>query len=167
MKKPVSKVAKTADQRSLGDPGSDDFRLDRYPFYLLNRTVSRYNIVIGLRLRAIGLDIPTWRVLMVLGEHAPRSIGQIAEASVINLSTMMRIIGRMVEAGLVTNAAAPDDARVTEVFLTGQGQTKLTEARAATAPVYAALITGFSAADFDRMIVLMNRLHDNLEATGV
>lgn len=160
----MQREGKPVDQRPLGDPGSSAFRVDRYPFYLLNRTVSRYNIVIGARLRRIGLDIPTWRVLMVLGEHAPRSIGQIAEASVINLSTMMRIIARVAQAGLVTSAPSAEDGRVTEVFLTERGLDKLNEARAATAPIYARVISGFSAADFDRMIRLLNRLHDNLES---
>lgn len=150
------------DNRRLGDPGSAAFQLDRYPFYLLNRAVSRYNVVIEARLRTIDLDIPNWRVLMVLGEHAPRSIGQIAEASVINLSTMMRIIGRMKRAGLVTSAASATDARVTEVFLTALGTAKLDEARAITAPIYQAVIEGFSARDFDQMISHLGRLHDNL-----
>jgi DNA-binding MarR family transcriptional regulator len=150
------------DNRRLGDPGSAGFQLDKYPFYLLNRAVSRYNIVIEARLRTIDLDIPNWRVLMVLGERAPRSIGQIADACVINLSTMMRIIGRMKKAGLVTSAASPDDARVTEVFLTEEGNTRLERARTITAPIYQAVIEGFSASDFDRMIRDLGRLHDNL-----
>lgn len=33
------------DVLALGNPGSKDFRVDCYPFYLLNRTVSRYNVV--------------------------------------------------------------------------------------------------------------------------
>lgn len=151
-----------SDDRRLGDPGSAAFQLDKYPFYLLNRAVSRYNIVIEARLRTIGLDIPNWRVLMVLGERAPRSIGQIAEACVINLSTMMRIIGRMKRALLVTSAASKTDARVTEVFLTAQGRAKLDEARAITAPIYQAVIGGFSAREFDQMIRNLRRLHDNL-----
>ncbi len=150
------------DQRPLGDPGSSAFRVDRYPFYLLNRALGRYNVVISARLGAIGIDIPTWRVLMVLGERSPRSMGQIAEASVIKLSTMMRILERMANAGLVTSAPSADDARVTEVFLSNRGCSKVVEARAATAPVYAAAISGFSALDFDRMIVLLGRLHENL-----
>jgi DNA-binding MarR family transcriptional regulator len=151
-----------SDNRLLGDPGSAAFQLDKYPFYLLNRAVSRYNIVIEARLRTIDLDIPNWRVLMVLGERAPRSIGQIADACVINLSTMMRIIGRMKRAGLVTSAASPTDARVTEVFLTDQGKARLEEARAITAPIYAAVIEGFSARDFDQMVRHLGQLHDNL-----
>lgn len=158
-------ITKHPDQRALGDPGSDAFRVDRYPFYLLNRAVGRYNVVIGARLKAIGLEIPAWRVLMVLGEHAPRSIGQIADASVINLSTMMRIIGRMEDAGLVASAPSAYDARITEVALTPLGHRKLAEARAATSPVYAQGISGISASDFNRLIELLARLHDNLEAT--
>ncbi len=150
------------DNRRLGDPGSPAFQLDQYPFYLLNRAVGRYTIVIEARLRTIDLDIPNWRVLMVLGERAPRSIGQLAEACVINLSTMMRIIGRMKRAGLVTSTPSPTDARVTEVFLTTLGEAKLNEARAITAPIYQAVIEGFSARDFDQMIRHLGRLHDNL-----
>lgn len=151
-----------SDARHLGDPGSAAFQLDKYPFYLLNRAVSRYNVVIEARLRTIELDIPNWRVLMVLGERAPRSIGQIAAACVINLSTMMRIIGRMKRAGLVTSAASSTDARVTEVSLTALGRAKLEKARVITSPIYQAVIEGFSARDFDQMIRLLNRLHGNL-----
>lgn len=152
------------DNRVLGDPGTAAFRLDQYPFYRLNRAVSRYNIVIGARLRTIGIDIPTWRVLMVLGERAPRSVGQIAEAAVINLSTMMRIIQRMTQAGLVTSTADPVDGRITNVALTPTGADMLAQARRLTAPVYAKLIAGFSARDFDRLIALLARLDANLDA---
>lgn len=152
------------DNRVFGDPGTAAFRLDQYPFYRLNRAVSRYNIVIGARLRTIGIDIPTWRVLMVLGERSPRSVGQIAEAAVINLSTMMRIVQRMANAGLVTSAADGVDARVTNVALTPIGDDVLAQARRLTAPVYARLIAGFSARDFDRLIALLARLDGNLDA---
>ncbi|HLY57835.1 MAG TPA: MarR family transcriptional regulator [Stellaceae bacterium] len=152
------------DGRALGDPGTAAFRLEKYPFYLLNRAVSRYNVIIGGRLRSIGLDIPTWRVLMILGEQAPRSIGQIAEAAVINLSTMMRIIQRMEQAGLVTSAANAADARVTDVHLGETGTAKLAEARQVTAPVYAGLIAGFSRQEFDRFVATMNKLQANLDA---
>jgi DNA-binding MarR family transcriptional regulator len=151
------------DNRTLGNPGTPAFQLDKYPFYLLNRAVSRYNIVIEARLRDIGIDIPTWRVLMILGESAPRSIGRIAESAVINLSTMMRIIERMRKAGLVSTAANPDDARVTDVYLAPAGDEKLGAARAATALVYAGLIRGFSSRDFDRLVALLGKLQDNLD----
>lgn len=152
----------TIDQRQLGNPGTPAFQVEKYPFYLLNRTASRYNALIDGKLRAIDLDLPGWRVLMILGECSPRSVGQIAETAVINLSTMMRIVQRMTQAGLVSCAPKPDDNRVTEVFLTKSGQKKLAAARKITAPVYTNLIDGFSAADFGTLIELLDRLYRNL-----
>lgn len=150
------------DNRILGDPGTPAFQVDKYPFYLLNRLVGRYNAVIEARLRAIDLDIPNWRVLMILGERAPRGVRDIAEAAVIPLSTMTRIVQRMAAADLVATAAG-EDARVTVVSLTPLGEARLAEARAVTAPVYARIIRGLGVRDFDRLIALLGRLHDNLD----
>src|SRR5579859_1236844 len=135
------------DARRFGDPGSEDFRVDSYPFYLLNRTVSRYNIVIEGELRSIGIDIPTWRVLMILGEHSPQPIGQVAKSAVINISTMMRIVERMTKIGLIAGTPSDADGRVTDLSLTGIGRLKLAAARKITAPFYRKVIRGFSASD--------------------
>lgn len=153
----------TKDLRLYGDPGSEEFRVDAYPFYLLNRAVSRYNVVIEAELRKIGIDIPTWRVLMILGERSPQPIAQIARSAVINISTMMRIVERMTKAGLIDSRPSMDDGRVTELFLTEDGREKLAAARQVTAPVYRKLIRTFSARDFTALIDMLNRLHDNLD----
>lgn len=151
------------DLRPFGDPGSDQFRVDAYPFYLLNRAVSRYNVVIDSQLRGIGLDIPGWRVLMILGETEPQPIAQVAKSAVINISTMMRIVERMQKAELIETAPSESDGRVTELRLTATGRDKLAAARDITAPIYHKLIRGFSANDFSRLLDMLNRLHDNLE----
>jgi DNA-binding MarR family transcriptional regulator len=162
LKKEIREELVLADSRQLGNPGTPAFRIDKYPFYLLNRAVSRYNIIVEARLRKIGIDIPTWRVLMVLGEKSPRSVGQITDAAVINLSTMMRITQRMEKAGLVLTCCGHEDGRVTEVSLTAFGRQKLGESREIAAPIYAAVIEGFSARDFDKLIALLNLLYGNL-----
>ena len=151
------------DLRPLGDPGSPDFQVDAYPFYLLNRALSRYNTVIEPELRRIGIDIPAWRVLMILGEQSPLPIAQVARSAVINLSTMMRIVERMVKAGLVVTAPNPDDGRATDLSLTDAGRAMLAAARDTTAPLYRKLIRGISARDFSKLLGLLNQLHDNLE----
>lgn len=152
-----------ADIRHLGDPGTADFQVRKYPFYLLNRLVSRYNVIIEARLRSIGLDIPFWRVLMILGEQAPRGVGEISEAAVINLSTMTRIVQRMAQTKLVRCTARSGDYRITDVFLTALGKKKLAAARKITAPVFAAAIAGFSEREFGAAIETIDRLYSNLE----
>lgn len=151
------------DLRPFGNPGSEDFRLEAYPFYLLNRAASRYNVAIELALRDIGIDIPTWRVLMILGEQEPLAIGQVAKSAVINLSTMMQIVERMTKASLITSAPSELDGRVTEIRMTAEGRVTLTQARAATAPLYEKIIRGFTATDFSKMLDLLGRLYDNLD----
>jgi DNA-binding MarR family transcriptional regulator len=153
----------TEDLRALGDPGSTGFRVDCYPFYLLNRTVSRYNARIEAELRQIGIDIPSWRVLMILGEQAPQPIGQIARLAVINISTMMRIVERMTKAKLIESIPSASDGRITELTLTAGGSKKLAAARKVTAPIYRQLIGDFSARDFSNLLTLLNRLYENLD----
>ena len=150
------------DLRPIGDPGSEDFRVDAYPFYLLNRVVSGYNAVIDAELRKIGIDIPSWRVLMILGETCPLPIGKVAAAAVINLSTMMRIADRMAKAGLINATANHNDGRITDLSLTDRGRETLAGARQVTAPIYKEVIKGFSAADFKRLLQLLNRLYNNI-----
>jgi len=151
------------DNRILGDPGTPAFQVEKYPFFLLNRLVGRYNGVIDPLLRGIGLDIPYWRVLMILGERAPRGVRDIADAAVIPLSTMTRIVQRMAAADLIACGPSAEDARVTEVSLLPRGQEKLAEARAVTAPVYARIIRGFSERDFEKLISLLGQMHGNLD----
>lgn len=154
------------DNRHQGNPGTDAFQVEKYPFFLLNRLVSRYNVVMEAQLRPIGLDIPFWRVLMVLGERSPRSVRDLADAAVIPLSTMTRIIQRMAIAGLVATAQSDADARVTEVRLLPEGISKLTAARYASAPIYETVIGGLSESDFDRLLALMNQLYRNLDGSA-
>lgn len=151
------------DLRALGDPGSKDFKLDCYPFYLLNRAVGRYNTVIGAELKRIDIDIPTWRVLMILGEKSPQPIGTIAKLAVINISTMMRMVERILDAGLIQSLPSESDGRITELKLTAAGRSKLAAARAITAPIYQKLIRGIDAAEFSEMLRLLNKLYDNLD----
>lgn len=152
----------TEDLRAFGDPGSTDFRVDCYPFYLLNRAVSRYNVLIDAELRQIDIDIPTWRVLMILGERAPQPIGQVAKLAVINISTMMRIVERMTKAKLIESIPSASDGRITELNLSSDGRRKLARAREITAPIYKQLIRDFSAKEFASLLGLLNRLYDNL-----
>lgn len=150
------------DPRKLADPGTAAFQVDKYPFYLLNRLVSRYNVVIESRLKAVDLDIPYWRVLMVLGQTSPLSVGQLADAAVIPFSTMTRIIQRMAAAGLIASKPLETDNRVVEVSLTARGRRKLRAARKITAPIYAKVIDGLSVEEFEALTSCLDRLYGNL-----
>src|SRR3546814_10167170 len=73
----------------------------------------------------------------------------------IYISTMMRIVERMVKAGLIETQTSTQDARVTELLLTDLGAEKLAAARGVTSPVYKRLIKGLSASEFRRLLDLL------------
>jgi DNA-binding MarR family transcriptional regulator len=118
--------------------------------------------VLETELKSVGIDIPSWRVLLILGEKSQLSVGAISEAAIINLSTMMRIVQRMTRAGLVSCQSLEHDMRITQVSLTRDGQAKLDAARKAAAPVYADLITGISERDFCKFLSMLERFQNNL-----
>ena len=151
------------DNRILGDPGTPAFQVDRYPFYLVNRLTSRYNASLEPTLREIHLDNPRWRVLMILCERGALGVRDIADAAVIPLSTMTRIIQRMAGAELVVLSVSGDDARVTLVSLTTIGDSKLEQARVVASQLYLRVIRGLTARDADRLVDLLGRLYRNLE----
>ena len=80
---------------SLVGPDHPDFILDDYPLYNLNRTSATYIEQMSLRLKAFNMDQPSWRVLMLLGDKNPSSVGVLSRRSVTKISTITRILMRM------------------------------------------------------------------------
>ena len=77
-------IRRARDAKILGDPASPGFRVELSPFFQMNRTVGAYGLTMERALRAVGMDIPRWRVLMLAHERGPVSVGEIADGGVLN-----------------------------------------------------------------------------------
>ena len=150
-----------------GDPASELFEVESYPFYRLNRAASRYNRLIEAELRKIDLEVLAWRVLLILGETSPLPAAKVAELCFINISTLTRLIERMKRAGLVLTATSESDRRVTQIDMTDDGLAKLREARTITAPFYQRAVKGFSERELSSLLRMLDQLHDNLEEPAI
>ncbi|HRW30146.1 MAG TPA: hypothetical protein P5227_09135, partial [Emcibacteraceae bacterium] len=75
---------------SLHGPDHPDFRLDEYPLYNLNRTSATYTENMSLKLKRLQMDQPTWRILMLLDDKNPTSVGELSRRSVTKISTITR-----------------------------------------------------------------------------
>lgn len=100
----------------------DDFQLDGFVPYLLNRITNRLNKNLTDALRDANLTVPQWRVLAVLHAGRGRSLNELSTYSVIDQSTLSRTIDRMEEAGLVGRQRRVSDGRVVGVLLTDEGR---------------------------------------------
>lgn len=92
-----------------------------WPFYWISKTNNLYHAALENLLKKEGLDLPQWRVLMMLKDAEARSVSYLAHGTVTKLSTMTRIVYRMEERGLVKTQVSTADSRVTEVVLLEKG----------------------------------------------
>lgn len=102
--------------------GLDGFSFRTWPFYWLTRASGRYLQAMETALKRAGLDVPRWRVLMVLHEEGCASVSEIADHAISKLPTMTKIVQRMQADGLVMLRPRSSDGRVTEVLLTPTGE---------------------------------------------
>jgi DNA-binding MarR family transcriptional regulator len=150
--------------RRQADPSDPQFELAHSPFFWLSRVSGRYVLDMEAVLRRVGMDVPRWRVLMILHEHHPASVSAIADLAVIKLSTMTRIIQRMQADGLVSCRPAPTDARVTEVSLCDAGAHAVEQVRGQASRVFHQAFDDISDAELVVFLGVLRRLFANLEA---
>lgn len=104
-----------------------------------------------------GVNEQKWRVLRVLQEKGPQELSQVATEAVLLLSSLTRMVGPMVEEGLISRTTPPEDRRKTVVAITAAGL-DLVNAHAGQS----AAILGRIEAEFghDRLEQLLDLLED-------
>lgn len=70
----------------------------------------------------VDVDFVQFRVLVVVASRGPCSLGRVAEAVGLHVSTASRTCERMVAMGLLDRAASPADRRHLELTLTPDGE---------------------------------------------
>jgi MarR family transcriptional regulator, organic hydroperoxide resistance regulator len=101
------------------------FDLENYIPYLVRRIVPRLDDAFGRNLKAVDISVENWRVLITLYDRGPLSISSLAELTSINLSTLSRMVDRMVERKLIRrNMRSKGSRRWTEIELLTLGTRK-------------------------------------------
>nr|WP_206693228.1 MarR family transcriptional regulator [Microbacterium paulum] len=72
-------------------------------------------------LEPLGLTHPQYLVMLALWEHAPRSLGELADELAMEPATLSPIVKRVQAQGLIARARRADDERVLEISLTPDG----------------------------------------------
>jgi DNA-binding MarR family transcriptional regulator len=150
------------DAKTRGDPAHPEFRIVDWPFYLLVRAARRYEMDMEHALQRIDMDVPSWRALMWLHEHSPSSVSQMAVHAVMRLSTMTRVVQRLEKRGLVKVARRAADARVTDVYITPEGEQAAEQVRAVASRIYQTAFKDLDAAQIDTLNSLLRAVFANL-----
>jgi MarR family transcriptional regulator, organic hydroperoxide resistance regulator len=110
----------------IGTPVTEPFKLDlgEYLPYLVNRVGTIIADQFGEdALAPYRLSIAMWRVMAVLASNGGQRQTDLADLTSIDVSTLSRLVTRLVRAGLVTRTRSASSNREVVVKLTAKGRT--------------------------------------------
>jgi DNA-binding MarR family transcriptional regulator len=137
-------------------PSSVGFLLSQVGIYASHRFAQR--------IAALGLHPPLFRILNVVDAAAGQSQQAIGEAIEAPASRMVALVDELQRRGLIERRPHPDDRRMHALYLTGEGRKLLARGRKIAAEHEAELTRGMSAADRERLVVLLQGI---VEAQGI
>ena len=136
--------------------------LDDFPPYLLNRIVSRLNTNLGEALKRTGMTVPIYRVLAVLIAGDRRSVNELAVYTVIEQSTLSKILVRMEAQGLVSRQPSKADGRVVEICITPGGRAAYDRIIPIALAQYEQAVAGLSRTTRRELVETLHRVLDNI-----
>jgi DNA-binding MarR family transcriptional regulator len=109
----ISSIGKQPDQHSP---------ITEHLAYLLAQANREINRQLEERLGKEGVPVEQWRILKVLSDGNGRSMGELADAVLLNHPTLTKMIDRMVSDALVYRVQDPKDRRKVLMFSSDRGQ---------------------------------------------
>ncbi|HLG81810.1 MAG TPA: MarR family transcriptional regulator [Bradyrhizobium sp.] len=103
------------------------YRLTESLPYLLNRVGVRMGEFFSRRIASFGVTLPMYRVMAALWEKGDQRLGDLADMTSIEISTLSRLIGTMKRKGLVSRKRLEDNARTVAINLTARGKALVEE----------------------------------------
>jgi DNA-binding MarR family transcriptional regulator len=138
------------------------FDLTTYLPYLLNRAGFAASAAFADALAEHSLTVPAWRVLAVLMHGDRARVGELAERTSIEFSTLSRLIDALQRRGLVARKQAADDARAVHVALTARGRAVAQRLLPEAVALEQRMSAGMSAAEIRDLRRLLDKLYENI-----
>src|SRR6202041_2638716 len=148
--------------REKKESGPQAFKLEDHVFFYFSQILARRTRAINAQLRPLGLDYPRWRVLAVLQEHSGATMGQLADLTSVDRTTLTRTLGLMEEARLVARQERESDRRSLVISLTPKGRRMFARILPLTLAETDRALTGFSSAEIGALRDRLKRIADNL-----
>jgi DNA-binding MarR family transcriptional regulator len=146
-------------------PPRSSLDLSEHLPYLINRVgsalVERF---CADALAKAGLSIAAWRVLAVLATQGALRQTDLGELTSIEVSTLSRLITRLVRGGLVRRTRSRADTREVAVALTGKARTLLRRLIPVAAGLQNTATRGLARRDLATLRRVLRHMHRNLTA---
>jgi DNA-binding MarR family transcriptional regulator len=140
-----------------------DLNLDAYFPYLINRVGVALATTFGKDpLGRHRLNIGMWRALAALSRNGGQRLVDLAALTSIDVSTLSRMVTRLMRAGLVMRTRSKTSEREVVVMLTPKGRRLLDRLIPVARQFETALTDGIAAADLAIVNRVLHRMHANM-----
>ena len=106
----------------MAKPPSADAPLTDHLAYLLAQASREINRQLETRLSTEGVPVEQWRILKVLSDGEGHSMGELADAVLLNHPTLTKMVDRMVSDSLVYRRQDAEDRRKVLMFISDRGK---------------------------------------------
>lgn len=135
--------------------------LDDYPLYYMAHIVAESQRKIQEAIRPLKVSPNDWRVIFLLHDHQELSISDISQRTLIESSTLSRLLNSLEKRGLIRREIDDRDQRYTNICLTSDGR----EAYKRIIPVVSNQLNftlqGLSTADKKTLLRILKTVKDN------
>lgn len=136
--------------------------LDRFLPYLMNRIVNRLNQDLSLDLKSTDVTLQFYRVLAVLAAKGSSTVNQLVVYTVIEQSTLSRILVRMEQKGLITRQTDQLDTRVVSVVMTEKGKRDYEKILPIALKHYHRATSNLDDTDLENLLTSLNKILDTV-----
>jgi DNA-binding MarR family transcriptional regulator len=137
------------------------YRIGDYPMHYIAAIQRQNQLNLGHTLRSVGLSVPMWRALSALQDKDGQTIGQLADLTVLDRSSLGRLLEDMAAQGLVERQNPPDDRRAVLIRLSAAGKRRFEAALPVMLEHYRRLLRGISDDEFRTLMRLLRRMKAN------
>lgn len=141
--------------------------LDEYLPYLVNRVGMALVASFGEDpLGRHDLSIAMWRVLVALSNNGGQRLVDLGGMTTIDVSTLSRMVARLVRLGLVSRARSKTSEREVTVSLTPNGKKLVAQLIPIALRFERAAVAGIPASDLAIVRRALRRMHENMTRLG-
>ena len=111
-----------AKSKAVAKPETNSKPITEHLAYLLAQANREINRQLDARFRKEGVPVEQWRILKILSDGKGHSMGELAEAVLLNHPTLTKMVDRMVSESLVYRVQDADDRRKVVMFNSDRGK---------------------------------------------
>jgi DNA-binding MarR family transcriptional regulator len=150
-------TARAAARRAVDTP----YRITDYPMHYFAAIQRQNQRNLARALREVGISVPAWRALSALCHKDGQTIGELAQLTVLDRSSLGRLLDDMARERLVEREPLPDDRRALLVSLSAKGRRTFEAARAVAQRHYREVFKGVTPEEFELLMRILRRIKAN------